>query len=125
MGKNCSKCGDTKPLDQFSKAERYKNGTRPVCKRCHNSHAVKAKYGLTIDDYQTMWDNQNGVCAICERPETVTRNERVCLLAVDHCHTTGKVRGLLCARCNSMLGQAQDSTGTLLNAIIYLQKEAQ
>jgi hypothetical protein len=65
---------------------------------------------------------QNGVCAICREPETKVLYGRTCKLAIDHDHTTGKVRGLVCSRCNSILGMAQDDAALLLNALGYLSK---
>ena len=59
---------------------------------------------------------QNGRCAICGRPETEAGG-----LAVDHCHATGKVRGLLCTLCNTALGKFRDRTDILRAAIRYLE----
>ena len=59
---------------------------------------LKAKYGITIAQYDEMFANQGGACSICLRPVGQQR------LAVDHDHVTGRVRGLLCARCNAQLG---------------------
>lgn len=72
-------------------------------------------FGLTPEDYQEMLAQQNNVCAICGRRD---RNKS---LAVDHNHTTGKVRGLLCGRCNTGLGQFQDDIRLLASAIVYLE----
>lgn len=55
-------------------------------------------YGLTVEQYEEMFSKQDGVCAICKQPWKTRR------LAVDHCHKTGKIRGLLCGRCNGQLG---------------------
>lgn len=76
---------------------------------------LKAKYGLTLDEYNTMHANQRGMCAIC-RTEKET-------LVVDHNHVTGKVRRLLCGRCNTMLGYAREDVGVLLSATAYLLTE--
>ena len=78
---------------------------------------LKQRYGLTLADYQAMVAEQDNKCAICFQPCTV--NER---LSVDHCHTTGQVRGLLCACCNSILGMAKDSPTVLISAVRYLAK---
>lgn len=81
----------------------------------------KRLFGITLDDYNMMLEQQNYVCKICHCPETAThKNEKIKELAVDHCHDTGKVRGLLCDRCNHLLGLAKDSKNLLLNAIKYL-----
>ena len=72
------------------------------------------KYGITLEKYEAMEKKQNGVCAICMEKEP---NKK---LAVDHCHITGKVRGLLCSNCNNGLGKFKDSKTLLIKAINYL-----
>ena len=85
---------------------------------------LKSVYGITLDDYHQMWDEQNGVCVICGQPETrKSRYGGICDLHVDHDHATGKVRGLLCHRCNIMLGEAQDDPQILAKAIEYLREK--
>jgi hypothetical protein len=73
-------------------------------------------YGITVEQYDEMLATQSGVCAICAKTCATGR-----ALAVDHCHETGKVRGLLCARCNPMLGFANDNIDVLKAAIAYLE----
>jgi len=75
----------------------------------------KHTYGIDIDTYNDMLATQGGKCKICS--EKTDRR-----LAVDHCHTTGDVRGLLCQPCNLGLGQFKDNTDTLLKAIEYLKE---
>ena len=65
---------------------------------------LKRLYGITSNDYNKMFESQNGVCLICGNIETRTRGKKVTQLVVDHCHESGKVRGLLCAICNGRLG---------------------
>lgn len=84
-----------------------------------NSHLVR-NYGITIDDYEDMYNNQSGVCAICGQLETKKYNGNIVKLTVDHCHDTGKVRGLLCKRCNTALGGFNDSAKILTKALNYL-----
>lgn len=76
---------------------------------------LKRLYGITLEDYVEMFDNQNGVCAICKE-ECKTKNS----LSVDHDHQTGKVRGLLCNSCNGGLGLFKDNINILRKAIEYL-----
>ena len=130
--KKCTKCKKVKPLSAFSKHASCKGGRHSQCKECRSAH-VKAKYAgngdakqaatnrqrrfayllrhnwnMTIDDYMRMFDAQNGVCAICGQPElTKHNNGQVRRLAVDHDHTTGAIRGLLCNNCNNMLGRCR------------------
>ena len=75
--------------------------------------AIKYLYGLTAEAYTAMLQQQGGACAICRMPSKRR-------LAVDHCHTTGRVRGLLCHGCNLILGHAKDSAGVLQQAAAYL-----
>jgi len=78
--------------------------------------------GLTLSEYETLLQKQNGVCKICQQPETRRQRGDVTRLAVDHDHATGQIRGLLCYRCNLMLGYAKDSVTSLLAAVTYLQE---
>lgn len=78
-------------------------------------YSIKKHYGLTVERYQQMLDAQSGVCAICGSAPAGKR------LAVDHCHKTGRVRGLLCDMCNHGLGRLQDDTEILRKAITYLE----
>jgi hypothetical protein len=78
-----------------------------------NAH-LKHKYGITLEQYNSLLTKQNGVCAICGNPP------REKLLDTDHDHDTGKIRGLLCWRCNGLLGRARDSIEILESAIEYL-----
>ena len=79
---------------------------------------LKKKFGITIDDYNKMLESQNGVCAIC----LSNKSGGTGVFHVDHDHITGKIRGLLCQRCNTGLGLLYDSEDILLKAITYLRK---
>lgn len=83
---------------------------------------LKTKYNLSLENYEEMLKDQKGLCAICHRPERDTRNGVIKWLAVDHDHTTGENRQLLCSSCNIMLGKAKDSIEILQEAINYLKK---
>lgn len=80
----------------------------------------KAKYGVTPEQVQEILTKQNGVCAICGRPESRQQNGHIQAMAVDHDHATGRVRGLLCGACNSAIGLLQDDTALFQNAIVYI-----
>ena len=85
---------------------------------------LKERYGITREDYDDMFKNQNGVCAICLKPEKAQQgNKSVWELAVDHCHKTGKVRGLLCNKCNRAIGYLDDNPLLTDRATKYLCKE--
>lgn len=90
--------------------------------RANRSNHLRSKYNLTLADYEAMHRSQGGLCAICRGPETATRNGIVKNLAVDHCHATGKIRGLLCQHCNQLFGHARESVAILRAAIEYLER---
>lgn len=82
---------------------------------------LKKSYGITLEEYQSMHEKQEGLCAICQTEGFKLRPEHSLLLVVDHCHTTGKVRGMLCHNCNRALGLLQDNLENLQRAIAYLE----
>ena len=134
--KPCTKCGVVQPPENF-----YANPTRPgkmsVCRGCtrkksretyqkakakgthsaaqRKSH-IKRTYGLSLEDYQSILLSQGGVCAICQKDFGRTGP------SVDHDHLTGRVRGLLCRRCNSGIGMLDDSIDLVLRAASYLER---
>jgi hypothetical protein len=83
---------------------------------------LKAKYGITPKQYDEMLKKHNGVCAICEQPETASRAGKIKLLSVDHNHTSNQIRGLLCDRCNKAIGHMHDNIERLQSAIEYLKR---
>lgn len=76
------------------------------------------KFGITIDDYFGMLIAQAGACKLCGRNELENGRD----LAIDHCHATGKVRGLLCHPCNTVLGHVQDDAALLQKMIEYIKR---
>lgn len=81
------------------------------------------RYGLTVDDYESLLREQGSVCGICGKEESaLARTGKVQRLAVDHCAESGKVRGLLCTNCNRGIGHLQHDADLLRNAIEYLEK---
>lgn len=128
--KTCTSCRSLLPQDEFGPNRRYEDGLQPYCRRCgatrqRESWARKSsaarreanlkRYGLSIDDYDQMFTAQEGLCAVCDNKDEGRT------LHVDHCHATGKVRGLLCHKCNGALGNAGDSIDRLTGLISYLQ----
>lgn len=81
---------------------------------------LKKLYGVTLDWYKEQSAKQGDACAICNQPETAVIRGKVISLAVDHCHDTGKVRGLLCAACNTAIGSMKHNRDLLQKAIAYL-----
>jgi hypothetical protein len=101
-----------------------KTTNRTQWKRWLLKSQLQKKYGITIEDYVEMYDQQGGRCAICGVPrksrldDNVERHE---VLHVDHCHRTGKVRGLLCESCNHGLGRMKDDPSILRAAADYIE----
>lgn len=83
---------------------------------------LQRKYGINISDYNRMHNEQDGKCGICKRKESRIANDKLTRLSVDHCHSTGKVRGLLCFACNSTLGKYDDKIEFLKSMIDYLER---
>lgn len=83
---------------------------------------LRKNFGIGLEEYEAMHAEQGGVCAICRMAETTRRKGVLRRLSVDHCHETGKVRGLLCEYCNQMIGRARENTETLKAAIVYLEQ---
>jgi hypothetical protein len=83
-------------------------------------------FNLTIEQYKKMFLEQNNTCLICKKHESrlAYKKNIKAKLCVDHCHKTGKIRGLLCWRCNGLLGMAQDTIPILEEAINYLKNHA-
>lgn len=80
--------------------------------RCRRFRRI---YGISLEDYEEMSEKQNHLCLICQKPEEGKR------LAVDHCHNTKIVRGLLCAKCNQGIGHFDDDIDLMLRAIEYVR----
>lgn len=129
--KTCSKCGIQKHLSDFGKYHKTKDGLNRYCKKCATAQSInwwnrnkdkkrnsnlKFEYGITLADFEEMKKNQNNQCKICHK--VFVNSVDTC---VDHCHTTKKVRGLLCNHCNRALGLFKESLQSLENAIQYLK----
>lgn len=139
--KLCTKCNKSQSLSNFSKNKAKPDGLQGWCKDCmtdkrnatkqdmeeyHKNYRKDNKvsledkrlrrlYGITLNQKKSMVKDQQGKCAICELDFKSKYHTHV-----DHCHTTGEVRGILCSTCNTGLGKFRDSTKFLNNAIEYL-----
>ena len=122
----CKKCNREKEKIRRSNPP-IKEKNKLSCKEYYKDHPQNTtansrflKFGMTPQMYQNLLDKQNGVCAICHQPETAKINNRVKSLAVDHCHNTKIIRGLLCSKCNTAIGLMKENQQYLLNMINYL-----
>ena len=88
-----------------------------------HAYTILHRFKMSPASYYEMLEKQNSLCAICKQPETQLKKKynKVKMLSIDHCHSTGKIRGLLCHKCNTGLGSFQDSETILSSAINYLK----
>ncbi len=127
--KSCTNCKELKPLSMFGK--RSPRLYHSWCKSCQNvyakanydyekvrNNALVRQYGITSADYDEMRNKQNHCCAICGIHESLAMRSQ---LHVDHCHKTGRVRALLCIKCNTVLGKVNDDPLILERMIEYLR----
>ena len=147
MTKLCPNCKEDLPTSSFNKSNR-RDGFQTYCRACHNKMQrekynsdpmakikrqiragrrkeknpeadkraeLKRLYGITLEDYVAMFVSQGEVCAICKEKCPTKKS-----LSVDHDHNTGRVRGLLCNRCNRALGMFKDNPILLKRAASYL-----
>lgn len=127
--KICTKCGQKKSMKEFDLCFKSPNGLHSYCKSCcifagkpnRRNHALQYNYGINEAQYELMLKAQNDVCAICKQPETAIKQGNIKKLAVDHCHKTRKIRGLLCNKCNTGLGGFKDNLELLEKAAQYLR----
>ena len=146
--KKCSKCKKLKNIQDFHKNSRKSDGLRSECRVCRNEYrrlfrkenkeqflkyenteefknksfarTLKRDYGISVEEFNSMLSKQGGLCKLCRKPEQHKTKKK---LSVDHCHATGKVRGLLCHKCNVVLGLIKEDVTILNKAIEYLAKE--
>lgn len=138
--KTCKACETEKPVTDFALTG-WKDTRRGTCKACRATQErdawkgthhrpsrapeykrrerLKRLFGITLEQYDAMLAEQHGVCAICGEARSWNRREGD-ILVVDHDHTTGVVRGLLCHACNQTLGLMRDDPERLLTAAAYL-----
>ena len=110
--KSRNRCDESKEKHVNSSALWRKNN-----KETYKNSILKRKYGITFTEFKEMFEIQESKCKICQKElELLDKNTHV-----DHCHFSGKVRGILCSRCNLTLGQIKDSIVILENAIKYLK----
>ena len=131
--KKCTNCKDMKDLNRFYFRINKKTETKyyqASCMECQNlydyktdkNHKLKKAYGITLDDYNKLLSKQKNKCSICEIDNNGKYRNKTRAFAVDHCHITNKIRGLLCSDCNVALGLLKDNTIYLQSAIKYLNK---
>jgi len=122
--KNERQCRDCKKIGSLEDFHRSSSGKRYTrCSTCTAKYFLRYRYGITFQNFVDKLYAQDKKCAICKvdleiKPDDISRTKNV---AVDHCHASGKVRGILCKNCNLGLGFFFDSESNFLNAIEYLR----
>lgn len=152
MSKICSKCNIEQPISSFHKKSSGLMGVKAECKTCcskwQSDHYYKpeiknkrikrqssdayqlyirkfrlrTKYGISLEQYKVMLTAQDNCCNICKT--TIPGGRSAKYFAIDHCHITGKIRQLLCSRCNLVLGYVKDNQILLHQMIEYLIKHS-
>jgi hypothetical protein len=148
--KKCFKCNQEKQLEEFYKHhdmedgylnkcidctkkdvenhtyknrkeyEQYHKNYRATHKDQQKNYDLKRKYGITLEIFNEMFFQQEGKCAICRRHSLEFKKG----LCVDHCHNTGKIRGLLCSNCNSAIGKLNEDPNLFAVALEYLGRHS-
>ena len=125
--RRCTVCKVTKPIAEFARESRQHCGYGFTCKECHREKGRKhsiTKFGITEAQFEELSRKQGGVCAICGKNmgHAKGRGGGPTRLVIDHEHSTGRIRGLLCSRCNTAIGLFEDRSDLLEAAIGYLSK---
>ena len=132
--KKCTCCGETKPTTEFYKRKSRRDGEGLVstCKPCTiersrtryhsnaddiNDRRAARTYGTTVEHIQEMRKQANGICQCCGNPGEGHYKR----LVIDHCHATGKIRGLICQKCNTVLGLVKDRVEVLQNLQNFME----
>lgn len=136
--KRCSKCKDDKELEKFPKSKYNKDGYHHYCKECNSidkknryatneeyrhkqkNSVLKKKYNLSIKEVELKIKKQKGKCTICGKRLDFKNSDA----HVDHDHKTGKIRDVLCRKCNFALGQVNDDIDYMNQLILYVKKHS-
>lgn len=116
--KQCARCREMKPIKGFSRDPSRRDGRYHTCKACIAIKDRQRIYGIRDAEYQALFLAQGGLCALCSDAPEEGRSKG---LHVDHCHDSGKVRGLLCRKCNIGMGNFRDDPDLLDQAAAYVR----
>lgn len=126
--KKCCRCKQLKTTSEFTPCsiKEAADGFRPACICCQRDRELRKSYGINIDEYEEMAKKQDYRCAICgsddpQSPLKSNHRRHMKFFSVDHDHTTGKIRGLLCFKCNTGIGNFGESLERLEKAVAYMK----
>ena len=114
----CKRCEKNKPHTDYYKKDRETDRLDSSCKACRIIHTRQRVLGVTDNDYWKMYHDQGGKCGICLRRLYSKRYKAFC---VDHDHSTGAIRGLLCHNCNGAIGMLRDDPTALKRAVGWVE----
>ena len=121
--KSCSRCKIVQPIDNFTLDPTTSDGHKANCKTCaipgQRDYDLRRNYGITHAEYDVMYGQQGGLCAICGEPAAPLHGKHA---PIDHNHTTGQVREILCGSCNTGIGYFMEDPEVLESAARYLRK---
>ncbi len=137
--KLCRRCSQVQPLIRFSRNRTAPDGLRSECKSCRAKADVlytrearhgtrlriiklRERYRMSLEDFEQLLEQQGRACAICQTSKPGGRWNQ---FVVDHCHETGRVRGILCSRCNRGLGALGDTPAVIEQALNYVKERDQ
>lgn len=126
----CKTCACEKSMlyrqNNIEKVRENQRAARNKNPDAYKNKSLKYTFGITLDEYNELLEKQNYVCAVCNKPEKEIhpQSKKIRNLNVDHCHETGKIRGLLCNSCNRGIGLLRDDPNLLFAAIQYLKRSS-
>lgn len=123
--KRCHRCRRSRKIEDFNRCRSRNDGRSATCRECWAEYqaerTLRDKFGLTRAQFDELLASQGGGCAICGTKNGMVRRGKELRLVVDHCHTTGRVRGILCNSCNNGLGRFKDDPKLLRRAAEYIE----
>ena len=142
MDKKCTVCRELQPFENFHNLKRSNDGKGYRCKSCdrlarllwkdnnrerarisQRARNLKHRFGITLEEYAALFKKQGNRCAICAAVSNKTAGSGTYWnFSVDHCHVSGKIRGILCNRCNRSIGLFEDDATLLREAAKYLDR---
>lgn len=122
--RKCRLCKEVKSIDCFGLSRGHSLGYNHACKECRRKNALKTnikRYGISIEEFEDILSNQGGGCGICGQKESVSFDGKKTRLSVDHNHSSGGIRGVLCRKCNAAIGLLNDDAELVQRAADYIR----